>query len=253
MDNNKPMKQKTNLIPQLSHDNKEIIKKTDNLEISPFEKPIFLVMMTFIGGYVNAYTYITRNKILANMHTANMSKFGISIALGEWKNALSFFIPMLACILGATFSGYVKYIITKNKYKSDWRKIALILESLALFGVGLIPLSSPDFIVTTIISFFMGYQLCLCRKCIGIAFNTTICTGNLRTVGQLLYDALDEKNKDCLKKLITFTIITFSFALGAIPGTIISMALSTKSVWICSFILLAKVAWVSKYDASYKQ
>ena len=40
----------------------------------PWENPIFLTIMTFVGGYMNGYTYITRNNILANMHTANMSK-----------------------------------------------------------------------------------------------------------------------------------------------------------------------------------
>ena len=37
----------------------------------PWENPIFLTIMTFVGGYMNGYTYITRNNILANMHTAN--------------------------------------------------------------------------------------------------------------------------------------------------------------------------------------
>ena len=63
-----------------------------NKKVLPFEKPLFLSCITFIGGYMNAYTYITRNQILANMHTANISKLGIKLALGQFKNALSFFI-----------------------------------------------------------------------------------------------------------------------------------------------------------------
>ena len=43
-------------------------------KIPPFEKPLFIMIITFVGGYMNGYTYITRNNILANMHTANMSK-----------------------------------------------------------------------------------------------------------------------------------------------------------------------------------
>ncbi|WP_270506248.1 YoaK family protein [Paraclostridium sordellii] len=206
------------------------------------------MIITIVGGYMNGYTYITRHNILANMHTANMSKLGINIALGQWQNALSFFIPIVACILGAAFSELVKALLIIHKFKGDWRKLALILEAISLFFIGLIPTSCPDIIVTNLVSFFMGYQLCLFRECLGIGFNTTICTGNIRNVGQLLYNALDEKSKDSIRKLIIFTCLTFSFALGAIPGTLISIAISTKAVWVCSFILLSQAVWINIYE-----
>ena len=219
-------------------------------KVPPWEKPIFIMIVTIVGGYMNGYTYITRHHILANMHTANMSKLGINIALGQWQGALSYFIPIVACILGAAFSELVKALLVIHKFKGDWRKLSLILEAIALFFIGLIPISFPDIIVTNLVSFFMGYQLCLFRECLGIAFNTTICTGNIRNVGQLLYSALDEKSKDSIRKLIIFTCLTFSFALGAIPGTLISIAISTKAVWVCSFILLTQAVWINIYECS---
>lgn len=219
-------------------------------KVPPWEKPIFIMIVTIVGGYMNGYTYITRHHILANMHTANMSKLGINMALGQWQDALSYFIPIVACILGAAFSELVKALLVIHKFKGDWRKLALILEAIALFFIGLIPTSFPDIIVTNLVSFFMGYQLCLFRECLGVAFNTTICTGNIRNVGQLLYSALDEKSKDSIRKLIIFTCLTFSFALGAIPGTLISIAISTKAVWVCSFILLTQAVWINIYECS---
>ena len=63
-----------------------------NKKVLHKKKPLFLSCITFIVGYMNAYTYITRNQILANIHTANISKLGIKLALGQFKNALSFFI-----------------------------------------------------------------------------------------------------------------------------------------------------------------
>ena len=217
-------------------------------KIPPWERPLFLMIVTFVGGYMNGYTYITRHNILANMHTANMSKLGINIAIGNWYEALRYFIPIVACILGVLFSELIKSMLIKHKYIGDWRKVALVIEALALFFIGLIPTSCPDIIVTNLVSFFMGYQLCLFKECLGIGFNTTICTGNIRNVGQLLYSALDKKSKYSIEKLSTFTILTISFAVGAIPGTLISLAISTKAVWICSFILLIQSFWISNYE-----
>ena len=152
-------------------------KKTE--KIPPWEKPLFIMITTFVGGYMNGYTYITRNNILANMHTANMSKLGINIALGQWLEALSYFLPIMTCILGAAFSELIKVILINFNFKGDWRKLALILEGIALFLIGLIPSSFPDVIVTNLVSFLMGYQLCLFRDCLGTGFNTTICKTNL--------------------------------------------------------------------------
>ena len=94
----------------------------------------------------------------------------------------------------------------------------------------------------------MGYQLCLFRNCLGVPFNTTICTGNIRTIGLFLFGALDKESTDSFKKLITFTILTFSFTAGTIPGTLISLALSIKSVWVCSFILFIQAFWIYIYE-----
>ena len=217
-------------------------------KMTPWERTLFLMVITFIGGYMNAYTYITRNGVLANMHTANMSLLGINLALNQWKIALKHFIPIIACILGAAFCEYIKYLIIKNNFKGDWRKIALILEAIALFFIGLLPRSVPDILVTNLVSFFMGYLLCLFRNYLGMPYNTTICTGNLRSVGQLLYGALDNRSKDSIIKFITFTLLTFSFAIGAIPGTIISLIIDTKSVWVCSIILLIEAVWIYNFE-----
>jgi uncharacterized membrane protein YoaK (UPF0700 family) len=215
---------------------------------APWERFMFMIIITFVGGYMNAYTYITRHEILANMHTANMSKFGISMAQGKWDDALSFFLPIVMCILGAAFSEFIKKRLNLKGIQGDWRKIALLLEAVCLFILGLFPENAPDMTVTLPVSFFMGYQLCLFRKFEGTAHNTTICTGNLRNVGQLLFAALDSRTGAAWKKLFTFAALTFSFVLGTIPGTWLSEIFSTRAVWICTAILIAQSLWIFRYD-----
>ena len=201
------------------------------------------MILTLIGGYINGCTYITRHHILANM-----SKLGINIALGNWQEALNHFIPIIACLLGVSFSEFVKGIVTNLKCKGDWRKYGLALESVALFCIALIPSSTANVVATNLVSFFMGYQLCLFKECLGISFSTTISTGNIRNVGQLFYKALDKKSNSSISKLVIFTILTFSFALGAIPGTLISIAIGTKSIWVCSLVILMLALWMNIYE-----
>ncbi len=220
----------------------------NNKKLPPWERPLFIIVMTFVGGYMNAYTYITRNKILANMHTDNMSMLGINIALGHWKSVLSLFITISTCLLGAAFGHYIKYVVEKHKFSGDWRKIALVLQSIAFFLIGFVSREVSNLIVTNIISFVMGYQLCLFKKCLDVSFSTTICTGNIRNVGELFYYALAKRDNPSIRKFLIFATLTFSFSIGAIPGTLFSMILGIKSIWICSFILLCQVFWMNKYE-----
>lgn len=213
-----------------------------------WERPGFLVIITLIGGYMNAYTYITRDGVLANMHTANMSHLGINLALGNWQIALSYFLPIASCIFGAAFSEAVKSQIAKSPIQGDWRKFALLLEAAALFAVGCMPLSVPNVFVTLFVSFFMGFQLCLFRTCLGVAHNTTICTGNIRNVGQKLYEVLTERNGQSLKTFLTFANLTFSFAVGAIPGILFSARYGERAVWLCSVMLSVLAGWIWKYE-----
>lgn len=213
-----------------------------------WERPAFLVIITLIGGYMNAYTYITRDGILANMHTANMSHLGINLALGHWQRALSYFLPIAACILGAAFSEVVKNQLSGKLLHGDWRKSALLIEAAALFAVGCMPLSIPNSFVTLFVSFFMGFQLCLFRSCIGVAHNTTICTGNIRNVGQKLYKVFAERNSQTVKSFLTFANLTFSFAIGAIPGILLSIQFEEKAVWACSALLTVLAWWIWQFE-----
>ena len=61
-----------------------------------------------------------------------------------------------------------------------------------------------------------------------------------------------KKSRYSIKKVLILTLLTFSFAGGAIPGTLISLAISIKAVWVCSFILLGLVIWINNYEIKYK-
>ena len=213
-----------------------------------WERPAFLIAITMIGGYMNAYTYMTRDGILANMHTANMSHLGISLALGDWAGALLYFLPVLACISGAVFSQWLKKLVSTAGKKGDWRKKALVLEAAMLFAVGFVPAGTANIAVTVFISFVMGFQLCLFRTCMGVAHNTTICTGNIRNVGQKLYGFLTTRDSRSFKTFFIFFILTFSFMIGAVPGTLISIWLSERAVWVCSTALLLQAMWMGSWE-----
>lgn len=179
------------------------------------ERALFVAGVTFLGGFLDAYTYMTRGGVFANNHTGNMAKFGIQLAKGDLSAAWNCLIPMLACVLGAAASEWVKHRASKGR---EWRKNALLAELLALLLAAFLPAAVPDGAVNAVFSFITGFQLCLFRTGPWGAHNTTICTGNLRSVGQFLYAALAQRDKSAWSRLAGYTTVVFTFALGAGVG-----------------------------------
>ncbi len=179
------------------------------------ERALFLSGVTFLGGYLNSYTYATRGGIMANNHTGDMSKLGIMLAQGEWSAALTAGLMILAAVFGAVLSEVLRVRFGRDR---DWRRLALALEAAALAAVAFVPATVPDLAVNVVMSVVSGFQLCLFRTSQWGAHNTTICTGNLRTVGQFLFGAFNERTAASWSRFVKYTALVLSFVVGSAAG-----------------------------------
>ena len=86
------------------------------------ESTAFMVMLTLLSGYLNAYTYATRGGIFANMHTGNMSKLGISLAGGNFAGSWQYLAPILAAIVQLAYRSYLfaKCTETVGTWETVW-------------------------------------------------------------------------------------------------------------------------------------
>lgn len=62
-----------------------------------FINSIFLAMS---GGFQDAYTYFTRDKVFSNAQTGNVVLMSQHFMMGEWKDGLKYLLPLLAFAFG---------------------------------------------------------------------------------------------------------------------------------------------------------
>ncbi len=188
------------------------------------ESTAFMVMLTLLSGYLNAYTYATRGGIFANMHTGNMSKLGISLAGGNFAGCWQYLAPILAALLGVMFSELVRHRFSGIAFGS-WQKNMLAFEILVLVGAAFIASGWHDMLIACVFSFVTEAQLSVFGKWEGKGHSTTICTGNLRNLGQYLYPAIAVHDRESLRTAGLYFVMVFSFALGAVLG-----------IWACALL-----------------
>jgi len=191
----------------------------------------FIAAFTFISGYVNSYSFIVRGGVFAVNQTGNAAVFAVAIFEQDiplMRNALW---PMLATIAGAFIAEHVL-----NRYRGhpegSWQMRVLYWEIPLFLLVGLIPLSVPHAVPNVLLSAVAAFQLSAFRTYSGWVFNSTIQTGNLRSMGQYLYQAIFvEKKKAFSRKTFGFFMLLCVFIAGGAVGALCSSAWGVYGIW----------------------
>ena len=129
----------------------------------------------------------------------------------------------------------------RHKYNENihWRQIVIIIEIIALLIVGFIPSGRFDMLSNILISFVCSLQVESFRKVNGNAYATTMCTGNLRSATEHLYNYKQTKDKRILKNSLQYYGIILFFIVGALIGSILTHIYFVKAVLFALIGLIA--------------
>ncbi|EDS72111.1 DUF1275 domain-containing protein [Anaerofustis stercorihominis] len=202
------------------------------------ETYIIGMILAVVGGFLDAYTYISRGKVFANAQTGNIVLLGVNFAEGEFKEAAFYLLPILAFFVGIIGAEMIK---KRHKYNENihWRQIVIIIEIIALLIVGFIPSGRFDMLSNILISFVCSLQVESFRKVNGNAYATTMCTGNLRSATEHLYNYKQTKDKRILKNSLQYYGIILFFIVGALIGSILTHIYFVKAVLFALIGLIA--------------
>ena len=131
------------------------------------------------GGFLDAYTYLTRGGVFANAETGNMVLLGIQLLRGNWGRALTYLVPILAFALGVWVAEAVCARFSKHP-GVHWRQLTLGGEVLVVAAVAFLP-ETLNMLANVLVAFVCAVQVESFRRVRGNAFASTMCTGNLRS------------------------------------------------------------------------
>ncbi len=193
--------------------------------------------LAFVGGFFDAYTYLTRGGVFANAQTGNIVLLSLAAARGEAATSAYYFMPIFAFFLGVLISEGLK---RKLSHKSGlrWMHIVLLLEALLVFVIGLVPVTVPHALVNVTVSFICSLQVNTFRKMHGLPYATTMCTGNLRSAAESACGFLFSRDRQALHNAMHYLSIIGVFCIGGMAGALLTQAWGIRSVWLCGAILV---------------
>jgi len=89
--------------------------------------------LTFIGGFIDAYTFVSRGRVLAAGQTGNIVFLSVDIAQRNLPSAFTKLMTMIFFIIGIFIVGYFRNLNHRSHY---WRLPFLVAEFTACLVIG---------------------------------------------------------------------------------------------------------------------
>lgn len=193
-------------------------------------------VLTVVGGFLDAHTYLIRGGVFANAQTGNLVLLALNASQCNWGGVLHYLTPVGAFALGIIVSELVRDRF-RNHPAIHWRQVVVAAEFLLLLLAAFLPCGEYDSLVNVAVSFVCAMQVETFRKIRGNALATTMCTGNLRSGTELLYHGIRDQDRICLKRAFQYYGIILCFILGAAIGVWSTHVWGESALLLCCGLL----------------
>lgn len=213
------------------------------------------LVLAAAGGYLDAYTYLCRGGVFANAETGNMVLLGVKLAAGDWRGAVKYLPPIFAFFLGVLAAEAIR---RRGKAapsaRVHWRQWVLALEIGVLAAAAFAPLGGVwDMAVNWAVSFVCALQVESFRRVHGKAYATTMCTGNLRSGAELLFQYFQTREPVVLRHAGRYFWVILAFIAGAAVSAVLAGPLGRWSVLAACVLLAVVLMTLSRAEVTSRE
>lgn len=191
--------------------------------------------LTFIGGFIDAYTYVQRGGVLAAGQTGNIVFLSVDIAQQNLPGIVIKVFTMLFFGLGVATVEVMKHKRNRSHY---WRLVSLIAELCVCLVVGFLPKSVSNLYIVPPLAFVMAMQNVAFSEIEGRGYNNVFSTGNLKKAIIALVEHFYHHDDKNLESAIIYFELVLGFSLGAIISATLQKIFFLQTIWIVPLLLL---------------
>ena len=201
------------------------------------------LLLGFVGGYLDTYTWITHG-ILANAQTTNLVFLWVNATAGKWQEAFHFVPPLFAFGVGVVLASWLRRAVGART-----GQISLLIEIAMLILVAVLHNRVPDIAGTLGISMVAAMQTSIFTRVEGAAYSSVMITGNFRQAieGAFALAARDPK-VGLLRKSCVFMGVCATFGTGAAACAFITERAPkiTLIFPVAALLLVLLLCWPSR-------
>jgi uncharacterized membrane protein YoaK (UPF0700 family) len=196
----------------------------------------FAVLLTLTNGFLDAYTYITRGGVFANVQTGNVILFAIDMRHRHWGSSLAHLWPILAFLVGVLLSSHIKSG-RAERFVTHPLRWTMGIQAAALVVIGFVPTTVPNSFVTIPISFLAAMQFTLFRSIGDLTYIAVATTGNLMRFVEAGYSVFVDKDNTARQAFRVYGTLLATFSSGAVIGAFASEGFGSRAIWAAAAFL----------------
>ncbi|MBQ9562401.1 MAG: DUF1275 domain-containing protein [Lachnospiraceae bacterium] len=209
----------------------------------------FGMLLTVIGGIMDAYSYIVRGGVFATGQTGNFVIMALGLLSGDVPRALRALMPVMGFFLGVFAAKHVLHRLVQHPNREvrhqRWKRNVLLVEAVLMIAVGLIPDSTIHLVSNTVIAFAAALQFCSFRHFDGYsAYATVFVTGNMRSCAEKYYEGIVLKSAESRRKAFEYTGVLAAFLVGVAIAALLAPHLGIRTIWAAAVLCLVSSAWI---------
>lgn len=172
-------------------------------------------LMAFIGGYLEAYTWIVHH-VFANAQSANLVFLWVYTVSGELEKATRYIPPLLAFIIGVVLASWLRRGLPQQA-----TKVSNLIEILFLLIVAVLHNRLPELAGTLGLSLVAAFQTVSFPRVEGWSYNSVMVTSNFRQTIEGLFAAFAGSTEPRrFRRPCVFGTMCIAFGLGAAAGAL---------------------------------
>lgn len=184
--------------------------------------------LTFISGYLNAFTFVTQGGRFAGVQSGNVIYLAYFLAKGEMEKVFNFSIPILFFILGQFFTYLARRYFEQKSWSWHFGS-SLIILVLLLLTIGLSPIMPASFTIATL-AFVASIQVETFRRLKGAPYANVMMTGNIKNAAYLWFKGVMEQNLELRKTGRDIFLTIIGFMLGVALSTHLSFLFEEQAL-----------------------
>lgn len=176
--------------------------------------------LTFISGYLNAFTYVTQGGRFAGVQSGNVISLAFYMAKGEFDQVVNFCIPILFFVFGQFFTYLARRYFEKQSWSWHFGS-SLIMLICILLTIFLSPMMPASFTMASL-AFVASIQVETFRRLRGAPYANVMMTGNVKNAAYLWFKGMIERDAELKKTGRNILLTIIGFMLGVISATQLS-------------------------------
>lgn len=195
------------------------------------------LLLSFVGGFLDAFTYVGHGGVFANAQTGNVVLLAVDAAAGEFSAAVRHVLPILAFALGVCVAQTFEHPRLR-RYVPWPARASLVLEIVALLLIGALPGLFSSTVLILVVAFVAAVQNAAFRSLGPWSVNTTMTTGNLRTAVIAGYRGVTARDSGARRQAVAFGSVAAAFLLGAGAGALVTQWAPSRAALAAAALLM---------------